>query len=243
MPIVPSRHRQIQELIDALSAPRAAARESAAARLEHLGPRAVPSLVAALRSAEDPAARGHLRRVLESIDDPRARRALRDADADPAQPRESPEQDERSLTSLEAAVARLPAGAASVPALHDALRAAAARAATGDGWSLRLRIHQELAARDSRIALYDLREMLERRPLRDRDALLDLVSRIGDQSLVPVLARLAHDMPAALPSCVDALRALIRRERLKKTRALVNAVRAEHRAVLEGLWRTASRRA
>ena len=54
MPIVPSRSRQIQELVAALAAASAAERESAEARLRLLGARAVLPLVAALRHTLDP---------------------------------------------------------------------------------------------------------------------------------------------------------------------------------------------
>ena len=67
------------------------------------------------------------------------------------------------------------------------------------------------------------------------------MGRVGDASFVAAIARLAHDAPAHTEACVGALAAIVRRERLKKTHRLVKAVRAEHRAVLDGLWAKAGR--
>jgi len=345
MPIVPSRSRQIQELVAALAASSAAERESAVARLRLLGARAALPLVRALQ-AGDPATRLGALRALERSDDPRARAAVIGAAADPdpsvaraalvllaprsdtaaaaaiaralrhADPsvrREaargllaafaagSVEATEALLTLLEdadadealrlvalEAVARLPArdrgsvlarlgtppgelgrrvaalrgeappetrllaelsqqldaapeGAAGVPLLHAALRRLSAEAPDHAGWPLRLRLHAALADRGSRIALYDLREMLEARPPRDAPALLLLAARIADATFVPALARLAHDAPASTGGCGDALHAIIRREGLKKSHRSVRAVRPEHRAVLDGLWARATK--
>lgn len=345
MPIVPSRSRQIQELVAALAAASAAERESAEARLRLLGARAVLPLVAALQ-ASDPATRKGALHVLERLEDARARSAVLGAAADPdasvahaavvalarRTDADAVRAEERALRHADAsvrreaarglaaafaagsveatesvlslledreaeeglrlialeAVARLPdgerrgvlrrlgtlegelarrvaalrgeappqvrllaeialevdaapAGPESVPRLHDALRRLAALPA-GEAWALRLRVHRELVARESRIALYDLREMLEQRPAGDAEAVLDLVGRIGDASFVPALARLAHEAPAHTAACVEALAALLHRERFKKTHRAVKAVRPEHRAELDGLWARAEKR-
>jgi HEAT repeat protein len=63
---------QIEALVAELGAGRAAARESAVARLAVLGARAVSRLVALVESAADPVARVAALRALESIADPRA---------------------------------------------------------------------------------------------------------------------------------------------------------------------------
>src|SRR5262249_58315394 len=52
---------------------------------------------------------------------------------------------------------------------------------------VKARIHLALAALDSRVALYDLREMLLEPPSGATPVLLDAAARIGDNTLVPAL--------------------------------------------------------
>ncbi len=254
MPIVPSRSKHIQALIAALAAPSAAERESAIARLGLVGLRAVLPLVAVLRGGSSLEARLGALQALAQIDDARARAAILGAADDPEPrlaraaalasgppPPEAPTEP-RALRPFERGLESLPAGAKALPALRDALRRLEGELGASEAWPLRLRIHRELVQRGSRIALYDLRDMLERRPPRDSAALLDLVAQVGDASVVPALARLAHDAPAASASCVETLAVLIHRERLRKTHRYVKAVRPEHRKLLDGLWAKATRR-
>lgn len=146
----------------------------------------------------------------------------------------------RRVAEIAAGLDQLPSGAKAVPALHERLKRIAEVPADVEGaWELRLRLHRELAGRDSRIALYDLREMLEHRPPRDVSLLLDLAARLGDASFVPALAALAHDAPKATDGCVAALAALMQRERLNKSHRSVKAVPARHRAALDALWHKA----
>ena len=69
-----------------------------------------------------------------------------------------------------------------------------------DAASLRARaaIHEALAALDSRVALYDLRETIATRPRAVMPALLRAAGRVGDGSLVPVLARAVAEERALL---------------------------------------------
>lgn len=248
MPIVPSRSKQIQELIAALSAPRAAERESAIARLTLLGERAVSPLAQALRSgasSQRTAAAEALLRIAaagsalagaalrEALADPKTDAAVRlvalDTAADPPGAR------------AEALLASLPEGPEAIPALHAMLGRLASEGDERRGGELAVRLHEALAARGSRIALYDLRERLEARPVRDAERLLKAANAVADASFVPTLARLATDVLPLVPACAKALGAIVRRESLKKSHRSVRAVRPEHRAVFESLWLRARR--
>jgi hypothetical protein len=308
VPIVPSRFREVQELIEQLSSASASSRESAVARLILLGERAIQPLLASLPQAP---ARGRLAAlaVLDSQPPPgwmaqvpsllrdrspevaaRAAgllgkalrlgavealdpllevlfdegvheatrlaalegvRALPDAELQPILERlrrgSNPVLARRaSAPEAPARPGPLPAGVEAIPLLHDAIRTLAQRAAQGQSAALaeeRARLHLELAARGSRIALYDLREMLDARPPRAGGALLAAATQVGDASFVPTLARLACDAPPLLPACAEALAAIVRRERLRKTSRAVRAVRPEHRRAFEALWERARRSA
>lgn len=134
----------------------------------------------------------------------------------------------RPAPDLEALVAALPKGAA-VTVLHRALAGLVDAGAAA-------RLHQALAERGSRIALYDLRERLDARPARLAETLLQVAARIGDASLLPSIVALAADRTALTGPCVEALAAIVRREKLRKTHRLVKAVRQEHRKLLDGMW-------
>ncbi len=100
----------------------------------------------------------------------------------------------------------------------------------------RARVHTALAGLGSRIALYDLREMLEARPVLAAPALLDAAARIGDASFVPTLAALAADAPQLWEACAVAFASIAARERLRRSSRTSKGVRPEHRDALEGLW-------
>lgn len=164
-----------------------------------------------------------------------------------------------------AGVDRGPAGgsAATSPAAEAAERAAASAARLGtraipdllraldglgplrrgraDPASLRARaaVHEALAAFDSRVALYDLREALEARPRVVLPALLRAAARVGDASVVPALARAVSEETALLDACAGTLAAIRARERLRKTSAALRAVRPEHRTAFDLLWEKA----
>ena len=64
-------------------------------------------------------------------------------------------------------------------------------------------------------------------------ALLDVVERVGDPSLVPALARAATEDPSLAEPCARAYAAIARRHRLRRTSAALRKVRPEHRPALE----------
>jgi HEAT repeat protein len=139
-------------------------------------------------------------------------------------------------------------GPSSIPVLGRALERLSA--APDDDTSRGMRalakgsVHAALAALDSRIALFDLREMLQARPPRALDVLLPAAARVGDASLVPALAGLATESPALLESCAPPFADIVRREGLRRTSTVMKAVPAAHRPGLEALWaRTAQRTA
>jgi hypothetical protein len=138
----------------------------------------------------------------------------------------------------------LPKGVAAIPNLHheiERLREASDHSMTPSARDeSRAHLHLALARLDSRIALYDLREMLEARPLRSAGELLEAAQLIGDKSLVPPLARLASEEPGLVDLCIAAFGAIVRRESLGRKSAVTRGVRPEHRAAFDRLW-TASR--
>jgi len=115
---------------------------------------------------------------------------------------------------------------------------------SGDESGLRARvaIHAALAALDSRIALHDLRELVAAPPRPLPEALLAAVERIGDDSLVPALARAVAEDPALVAPWGRAYAAIARRHRLRRTSAALRKVRKEHRAALEALLARSRRR-
>jgi HEAT repeats len=141
---------------------------------------------------------------------------------------------------VEALLTSLPDGPAAVTALYRAL-VALSGASSGAAAEARARVHLALAERDSRIALYDLRERLSERPVRAGAPLLRAAGRLGEASLVPTIVALAADEPSRTEACVAALGAIMARARLRRTHRAVRAVRPEHRGVLNGLWSRASR--
>jgi HEAT repeat protein len=98
------------------------------------------------------------------------------------------------------------------------------------------RIHLALAALGSRIALHDLRELLKARPVHAALDLLTAAGRAGDASLVPALAALAADEPLLAEAAAPALRAIVEREKLRRTSRVIANLRPEHQAALNALW-------
>jgi hypothetical protein len=129
-------------------------------------------------------------------------------------------------------------GAAAIPALQRALERLGPLRRGADAASLRARaaLHEALAALDSRVALYDLREAIEAHPRAVMPALLRAASRIGDASIAPALARAVAEDTALLDECARALSAVVARERLRKTSVVLRAVRPEHRSAFDLLW-------
>jgi hypothetical protein len=133
-------------------------------------------------------------------------------------------------------------GAPAIPALQRALeRLGPPGRNGGDASSLRARaaIHEALATLDSRVALYDLRETIATRPRAVMPALLRAAGRVGDGSLVPLLARVVAEETAWLEACAAALAAIVAREKLRKTSAACRAVRPDDRSAFLLLWEAA----
>jgi HEAT repeat protein len=107
---------------------------------------------------------------------------------------------------------------------------------------VKARIHLALAALDSRVALYDLREMLLEPPSGATPVLLDAAARIGDKTLVPALARLAAREGRTRTECASALGAIVRREKLRRSSPAVKGLRPPDRAALEAIWPKSERR-
>jgi hypothetical protein len=124
---------------------------------------------------------------------------------------------------------------ASIPILHRALE----RLGRGSDPAVaeaKARIHLALAALGSRIALYDLRDMLEARPARAALTLIQAASDVGDASLVPALAGLATAEPELFQPCASAFAAIARRERLRRGHRALARVRAAHQDALARFW-------
>jgi hypothetical protein len=149
----------------------------------------------------------------------------------------------RSAEAVARATAALTGrGAPAIPALQQALeRLGPLGRGGGDASSLRARaaIHEALAALDSRVALYDLRETIESGPGAVMPALLRAAGRVGDGSLVPALARAVAKERAWLEPCAKALSAIVGREKLRKTSAACKSVRPDDRSAFLLLWETA----
>jgi hypothetical protein len=226
------------EALDPLAARLLDEREDAALRL---------AILDALRAQDPPLApstlRPLLRRLAASADLQLAAHARSSASA--------PVSLERLVDELVApgrsaeAVARATAdlavrGAPAIPVLRQALERLGSPG-RADAPSLRARaaIHGALAALDSRVALYDLRETLATRPLAVMPALLRSAGRIGDGSLVPLLARAVAEKAAPLEACAEALAAIVAREKLRRTSAACRSVAASDREAFLLLWEAA----
>lgn len=136
-----------------------------------------------------------------------------------------------------AALARV--GAPAVPALQRALddlgrvRDPAAAAAVAAAKAV---LHLALLRLDSRIALYDLREMLAARPPRALPRLLAAAAGLGDASVAVELARLVAAAPELRADCAPAFAAIVAREKLTRRHRAWKALDAGARAALDTLW-------
>ncbi len=97
-------------------------------------------------------------------------------------------------------------------------------------------VHHALARLDSRIALFDLRQMLAARPPHAVRKLLAAAARIGDGTLVPALARLAAEEPRHFEAAAETFVAIVRREGLRHTSRAMRGVRAPDRPALLAFW-------
>ena len=193
-----------------------------------LAPRTLRPLLKRLASSSDPEVAARARPTAGAALDDRLAEGLASAGL-PAE----------ATARTIAALARR--GATAIPALQRALERLGPLRRGADAASLRARaaLHEALAALDSRVALYDLRETIEAHPGAVMPALLRAASRVGDASLAPALARAVAEDTALLDGCAAALAAIVARERLRKTSAAVKAVRPEHRSAFDLLWERA----
>ncbi len=134
-------------------------------------------------------------------------------------------------------------GAVAIPPLVKALdRLGPPRRQAGEGpLRARGRIHEALAALDTRVAVFDLRESIAVHPRAAMASLLRAAARVGDASVGPALARAAAEDAGLVDACAAALAAIAARERLRRTSPALKCVRPEHRAALELLWEGARR--
>jgi HEAT repeat protein len=207
------------------------------------------AILEALRAQEPPLGpatlRPLLKRLATSADPQLAARARSTTDAHVPLERlvdelVLPERSAEAVARTSAALAGR--GAPAIPALQRALeRLGPLGRGGGDASSLRARaaIHEALAALDSRVALYDLRETIESGPRAVMPALLRAAGRVGDGSLVPVLARAVANEPALVDACAEAFTSIVAREKLRKTSAACRSVRPADRGALLLLWERA----
>jgi len=149
-------------------------------------------------------------------------------------------------------------GAVTLPVLHrlvEAIRSREARATgatEGAAWmTARAAVHQTLAARGSRVALYDLREMLDRAPAAPVEVLASLEA-IGDKSclepIAAVCARLDESAQSSRPTRSDSgsdawwrhhlihvFRVIAVRERLTERHATARRIRTRWPAAARDL--------
>jgi HEAT repeat protein len=97
-------------------------------------------------------------------------------------------------------------------------------------------VHYALARLDSRIALFDLRQMLGARPPHAVRKLLAAAARIGDGSLVPALTRLAAEEPRHFEAAAETFVAIARREGLRHRSRAMRGVRVSDQPALLAFW-------
>lgn len=137
-------------------------------------------------------------------------------------------------------------GPAALGALHRALEALGGRAAANDDarQGAAACVHLALAALDSRLALYDLRERLAYVPARHLAALLDVARDVGDAQVALALVRRCAEQAALVEHCQPAFRSIVERERLTRRQAVWRGLHdARERELLGALWPAAPRRA
>lgn len=140
--------------------------------------------------------------------------------------------------ALVAALAAL--GPVAIPALHRALEALAdgARAEVDDAQHAAAAcVHRSLAALHSRLALYDLRERLERTPERYLPDLIQVAHDVGDAQVALALVRRCARQPTLVRPCAAAFAAIAAREQLTRRQALWRGLHGPGEAeALRALW-------
>lgn len=226
---------EVERLITHLREGTPIEREAAAARLRVLGARAVDKLIALAQSDPEYAVRRSACAILGDIDDPRARKALKTlAEAHGAESAPAAAQDPAAaLEWLQTSAAQAPLSELHqlVIALREGERNALTAKRRQQWLAARGAAHAALAARDSRVALYDLREALESaaRPLP-----MDFVNaarRIGDAECVEALGGAWAAAPAKdtwwRSNLSGAARAIVAREGLTARHAAIKRVRSK----------------
>ncbi len=130
-------------------------------------------------------------------------------------------------------------GAPALPALQHALDdLSRARAGSGDASRAEGKavLHLALARLDSRLALYDLRDMLAARPPRALPRLLAAAAQVGDGAVAAELVRLVAEAPTLRDACAPAFAAIVAREALTKRHRAWRTLRPEERPALGLLW-------
>ena len=100
------------------------------------------------------------------------------------------------------------------------------------------RLHLALAALQSRIALFDLRERLLAVPLLAAAPLLSAAEQIGDASLLPALGRIHAEERTLRKRTARAFAAIVARERLRPRSAALRGLKPADREALQALWAT-----
>jgi HEAT repeat protein len=139
-------------------------------------------------------------------------------------------------------------GTAPLPTLHRLVgvvrerERSEARASRGLEWlTVRGAVHHALARRDSRVALYDLREAFEAAEAPLPDAFLSAVADIGDggclEAIAAAFARSAGGGPSRAwhEALAAAARAIVGRERLTRRHAVIKRLRSRHGTLVEPL--------
>jgi hypothetical protein len=124
----------------------------------------------------------------------------------------------REVISAQAAATPLADLRRLIEAIAERERAQSKASAINDWRGARGAVHQALALRDSRVALYDLRETFERATGPLPSPFLGAVQTIGDEScLEPLASAFAHAANASWRhQIVQAFQAIVKRERITK---------------------------
>ena len=242
--------RAVEPLSRALASPRPAPRRTAAAALARLHAAGVVEALAPLLDrlfdeAEDAAVRGlaleavsllgprQLKPVLERL------RATSGAElADRIEGLQTARPTSRRSEDVREPMAE---GPAAIPRLRRRLEELSERLAAGEAPGRiaqeKARLHVALAGLGSRIALHDLREMLQARPCRAAEGLLEAAGRLADPTLLPAIVGLAADEAVLFEACASVFTSTARRARLRRNSRALKTVKAAHRETLERMWR------
>ena len=108
-----------------------------------------------------------------------------------------------------------------------------------EAWRVvRATAHQVLAARGSRVALYDIRETLESLGAQTPVGMLSALQQVGDVSVLDAVADAfsASDDAWFRGQLAGVFRAIVGREKLTKRQATIKKIAARHPEAFERLW-------